>query len=530
MRLFVCLVLLFAAIIPVNSQSLTVLLLPSPSPPVSVEAQNNLLNSLPVVWQKVLGKLMVSTFHKDSPSIQRALREGKISPEVLANPYDHANELSAVEGAKAAFWVRVKKAENSKTQGIEAKMLVPKDLNFECDLEESPPTEEERKLLRPLYVKTSPPPELVIALRLGQWLYEQLKPIIDTEPVEQKISSDQKEAKALIVEGKWDEAIGLLSQMVSESPQDPNLYLLLGQAYEGRQSWEDALLEYRRAVYLQSDLWEAWKGIARMATRQKRWELALTAIRQLRKASEIEPNYLDIGARAATVLASEAQRRGRTKEAETFVKEASELDSILIQSTSDFYLILEAAERLQRNREFKLAIEALTKLVSQNPPDQIAAERVLKLAWVLRRSELTFPLLVTLASGKDKIAFSRDVFRIAASVLDTEIVKFFEQVRDSLSAFDAKKLARDDLLNLLKQIKSSAEQLLRIAYKIQATEPFVKTHNRRLLCYELFLQATELLTQWVEQTEDLIRRRAVVLYEFARNELEQAWKEERVLR
>jgi hypothetical protein len=38
------------------------------------------------------------------------------------------------------------------------------------------------------------------------------------------------------------------------------------------------------------------------------------------------------------------------------------------------------------------------------------------------------------------------------------------------------------------------------------------------------------LMQWVEQPDDLTRRRSVVLYEFARTELEQVWKEEQRLR
>lgn len=525
MRLIACSLLLLTAIVPSNSQSLTVLFLPPPLPPVSEEAQNALTTAISVVLGRVLGKWSMVTFHKDSPSIRRALKEGKISLEVLTKPYEHVDALCDVEGAKAALWVRVVNSDGSVPQAAEAKMLFPKDVRFETNLVESPTTSEEAKLLRPISTK----PELVIALRLGQWLSEQLKP--SEEPEKQKqIQTDLKMVKSMLGEGKWEEAIGLLSQMILESPQDQNLYLLLGQAYEGCKRWDDALLEYRRAVYLQSDLWDAWKGIARVATQRGRWELALTAIRRLREGTQVEPYYLDLGARAATILASDAQRRGRLKEAEMLMKEAVELDGLLLQSTSEFSMILEAAERLHRNRETKLSAEALSKLVTQLPPNQTAAERVLKLAWVLRRSEITLPILMALASAKEKVNFGRDAFRISVSVLDNEVVKLFEQVRDSLSAFDATKLTRDDLLNRLKQINASAEQLLRIAHKLQAPEPFKKTHNRRLLCYELFLQATELLLQWVEQPDDLTRRRAVVLYEFARSELEQAWREERTLR
>ena len=125
---------------------------------------------------------------------------------------------------------------------------------------------------------------------------------------------------------------------------------------------------------------------------------------------------------------------------------------------------------------------------------------------------------------------SRDVFRIAVGVLDDEAVKLFEQVRNSLASFDATKLSREDLMARLQKVNAEAEQLLKTAHALKAPEIFAKTHNRRLLSYELFLQATTLLMQWVEQPDDLTRRRSVVLYEFARAELEQVWKEEQRLR
>lgn len=531
MRLVTCLLLLLATVIPSSSQSLTIILLPPPLPSVNDKSQNALTSALPMVWQKVLGKWEVVTFHRESPSLQRALREKIISPKVLFNPYEHAKDLCAAEGAKAAFWVRVKKVNEDLTpQEIEARLLSPLDVRFETNLAENPVTEEERKALRPISGKNPPAPHLVLTLRLGQWLLEQLKPFLDEVEQTQQILGDMKTVNELMAGKRWNEAIQILSRMVTESPQDPNLYLLLGQAYEGKQKLEDALMEYRRAVYLQSDLWEAWKGVARVASQMGRWEITLMAVRQLRRMSEVEPHYLALGAKAATNLASSAQKRGREKEGETLRKEATELDSLLMQSTSDFSLILDATERLYGNQEFKLAAEALTKLVTQLPQDQSAAERVLRLAWMLRRFEIAFPFLVAFTSSKEKVTFGRDAFRFAVSVLDAESAKLFEQVRNSLFAFDSTKLTRDDLLNRLKQVNSSADQLLRIAHKIQAPEPFVKIHNRRLLCYELFLQATELLLQWVEQPDDLTRRRAVVLYEFARNELEQAWREERVLR
>lgn len=531
MRLILTSLLLLFAIVPASSQSIAVLLLPPPSPPAINDAQDALAATLPTVWQKVFGKLTAVTFHKESPSIQRAKREGKLPPEALTNPYEHADKLCAIEGTRVALWVRVVVADGKTPQAIEARMLVPVDARFETNLIETPLTTEERKLLSPISPKTLPTPEMVLSLRLGQWLQEQTKTIFEAQ-LDQPVIPDLKTAQSLIAEGKFDEAIQAVSRMVVESPQHPLLYLLLGQAYEGRQRWEDALLEYRRAVQLQPDLTDAWKGIARAASQRSRWDLVLTAVRQLRKLQgEIEPTFLALGARAANTLASDAWKKGRDKESEALRKEAIELDSLLCQSTSELALILGAVERLQGNRRPDLAKEALTKIVTQLPIDKTFIERILNMAWILRAPDLVYQLLTRFAStDKEPITLSRVSFRIAVSVLDGEAVKLFNRVRNDLVSFDAAKLSRDDLLTRLQQVNTNSEQLLRIGHAIQAPEPFGKTHARRLLCYELFLQATTLLMEWVEQRDDLTRRRAVVLYEFARTELEQAWKEEQRLR
>jgi tetratricopeptide (TPR) repeat protein len=522
--------LLLTIVVPAISQPLTVLLLPPPLPPVNSDAQDAMVAALPVVWQKLMGKWAVVTFHKESPSIQRAKLEGKLPPDALTNPYEHADKLCAIEGTKVALWLRVTKAEDKTPRAIEARLLFPVDARFETDISETPITDEERKVFRPISPRTPPTPEMVLAFRLGQWLSEQVKPALESEPT-QATAPDLKVAKSLIAEGKWDEAVQTISRIIAVSPQDPNLYFLLGQAYEGQRKWEDALLEYRRVVQLQPDFLDAWKGIARVAAQRNRWDLVLTAVRQVRKGQEsIEPIYLALGAKAATNLASTAWRQGRDKESEALQKEAIELDTLLIQTATEPAMVLEAAERFQTNRKWDLAADALAKLVSQLPLDLSLADRILRMAWVLRRSDLVYQFLLRIASTKEDWMPSRDVFRIAVGVLDAEAVKLFEQVRNNLASFDATKLTREDLMARLQKVNAEAEQLLKTAHALKAPEIFAKTHNRRLLSYELFLQATTLLMQWVEQPDDLTRRRSVVLYEFARTELEQVWKEEQRLR
>jgi len=131
MRLVAISLLLLTIVVPATSQPLTVLLLPPPLPPVNSDAQDAMVAALPVVWQKLMGKWAVVTFHKESPSIQRAKLEGKLPPDALTNPYEHADKLCAIEGTKVALWLRVTKAEDKTPQAIEARLLFPVDARFE---------------------------------------------------------------------------------------------------------------------------------------------------------------------------------------------------------------------------------------------------------------------------------------------------------------------------------------------------------------------------------------------------------------
>ncbi len=526
-----CLLLLCCLTVPICAQPTSVLLLPPPLPPASAEAQDAFVTALAVVGQKVLDRWAFVSFHRESPSFQRAKREGKLPPEALTKPYEFAERLCAVEGAKVALWVRVTRAEGKTPQAIEARALVPVDARFETNVTETPVTEEERRNLRPLGTRMVTA-EQVLALRLGRWLQTLLAPPPEATPsqpepsplAEQKV--DWQAVDSLVKEKKWDEAVLLLSRLIAETPTEPQLYLRLGQIYEEQQRWEEALLEYRRAVQLQPELWVAWKGLARAAQQRNRWSLVLEACRQLLKAPEKDPTFLLMGARAAWTLAEEAQRRGRDKEAKALRDEAAKFDAALVPLVEEPQILLEAAERFWSQKQTEPALTALTKAVPQLPDEVEMGERALQLAGSLKRFDLAYQVLTRLTANRRSLSFSQTAFRVAVAAMDQEAVRLFERVRNDLSAFDALKLSREDLLVRLQQTNDAAEQLVRIAHALQPLAMFARSYERRLLGYELFLQATTLLLQWAEQPDDLTRRRAVALYEFARTELEQAWRSE----
>ncbi|MFA0760533.1 MAG: hypothetical protein HZLCBSQH_000632 [Candidatus Fervidibacterota bacterium] len=501
------------------AQSSVVLLLPPPNPPVVADAQEQFIAICRTLWERTRWWTLV-TFHKESPSLLRARREGQLPPEALERPLDYAPALCTAMGTPLAFWLRVTKADEKGVGAIEARLLAPAQASFASDLQQQPITEQEHSKLQPLKI---PPPQLgawVLAWRLGQWLREQLPQTPQTP-----LPTDLKGVSELVAAERWDEAIKTLDRLIAENPEDPRLFLQLGQIYERLGRWDEAALEYRRALQLQGDLWEAWRGTARTAAKRGRWETVLDAIRQLHRARQSQPADLALAAQAAATLAQAAEQRGREKEAEAFRSESIAWDEALLQATDEPRWLLEASYRLLRHQRRDLVVTALNKLTATKDP--LSLEQAIPLAVAAQRPDLAFQFLSQRLNGTTPYAPSREPFQACRKAMDAETVRLFEAVRDALAALDKGLLKPEEFLQRLQGINADADRLLKTAHKLQPPEPFAHLYRRRLLVYELFLQATTLLREWAETKDALNRNRAVVLYDFARAELENVWAQER---
>ncbi|MDT7897836.1 MAG: tetratricopeptide repeat protein [Armatimonadota bacterium] len=522
MRHTLAMLIVFLALPSLLFGQSVVLLLPPPNPPASASAQDQFIATCRSLWERTRWWTLL-TFHKESPSLLRARREGRLPSEALERPLDHASALCAEMGAKMAFWVRVTKAEEKGLVAIEARLLSPTQASFASDLQEQPISDQERAQLQPFKAPSAQLSAWVLAWRLGQWLREQLPRDAETPP-----PADWKSVSELIAAGRWEEAIKTLDRLIAENPDDPRPFLQLGQIYERLERWDDAALEYRRALQLQGDLWDAWRGIARAAAKRGRWETVLDAVRRLHSAQKSEPADLTLAAQAAATLAIAAEQRGRDKDAETFRNESIGWDEALLRATDEPQWLLDAAQRLLRHQRRDLAVTALNKLTATKDP--LILEQAIPLAVAAQRPDLAYQFLAQRLSGTTPYAPSREPFQACRKAMDAETVRLFEAVREALTAIDKGVLKSDEFAQRLQAINADADRLLKTAHKIRPPEPFANLYRRRLLAYELFLQATALLREWAETKDALTRTRAVVLYDFARAELENVWAQERQVR
>ncbi|GBC98970.1 hypothetical protein HRbin17_01491 [bacterium HR17] len=508
------------------SQPSTVLMLPPLSPPVSATAQDALLAACRSLWERQQ-KWVVVTFHRESPSLVRAVKEGRLPADALTRPLDHAVAVCAEEGAQVGMWLRVTRADDATPQAMEAMLLVPTAASFQADLQTQPITETERALLKPFQVAERQLAAWVLALRLGQWLQDRLAPPTPLSAPSAPGADGDQDVAALVAAEKWDDAVRRIDQLLQSNPNDPRLYWQLAVIYERQGRWEDATIEYRRALQLQSDLWEAWKGLARVAAKRERWDWVLEAVQRLQSAQRSDPLSLALGAQAAAVLAATARQRGRDREADAYQQLSLTLDEAVVQTADDPQLLLDAAQRLMTHQRLNVAARAIEKLMGV--ADAALLDQAVPLAVAAKRPDLAYRLLLARLRFKAPYAPSPEPMRVCGEALNAETVRLFEAVRDTLAAFDRRALNAAELQTQLRKVNADAEQLLKAAQNIRPPEAWAALYKRRLLAYELFLQATALLREWAETQDGLTRTRAVVLYDFARSELESVWAEERRL-
>ncbi len=496
------------------------LLLPSPDPPTEPKAQERLLSSLRLLSSRMKLLWSFGSFDPDSPSLQRAIVEGKINPQARRKPHLFAKEIREAEAVTAALTIAVLAVRGDDPVAALAILLSPVEDKLRTDLSSEPIQKDEATTLAKLGFseKYQEDPSLILSLRIVRWLERSLRaaPEPETSP------PDLATVEALIAANKKEEALKALSDLIAANPQEPILYLKLGDLYLSEGRWDDACLEYRRAVQLKGDLWEAWKGLARAEAKRKRYGRVLEAVRRVRGGSAVSEEEMALGAEAAFSLAAEAFRRGRDRDGSALYHEAEEWDRELIARSSRADILSAAVRRLFSRRRYEDVILALEKIGSEKGTDRETLEIGLESAVRVRRYDLAYSYLAGLLDQEKGLAPSLSRLPFYHQALDQEAVRLFEMVRNRLEDLNQGRILRQDLLKVLEELEERSANLLKRAYRLRVPLSQEKLQRRRLMSYELFQQGLDLLRQWVTNPDELTYRRSVILFEFARLELESA--------
>lgn len=93
---------------------------------------------------------------------------------------------------------------------------------------------------------------------------------------------------ALLAQRRHDEAIVHLRWIVEHHANQPNVHYLLGRTLRAAGDVEGAAEQYRRAIALQPDYYQAHNNLANILIAQGKVD---QAIEHYRRALEIHPNY-----------------------------------------------------------------------------------------------------------------------------------------------------------------------------------------------------------------------------------------------
>jgi tetratricopeptide (TPR) repeat protein len=117
-----------------------------------------------------------------------------------------------------------------------------------------------------------------------------------------------EDALHLLETGRPDQAASLLEALTFEHPEDPDVWTRLGQAHNGCNARQEAVIAFKRAVHLDPADAAAWLGMGVAYGHLNRHELAIEAFR---RAIELG----DPGAQASLNLARALTLCGRHEEA-----------------------------------------------------------------------------------------------------------------------------------------------------------------------------------------------------------------------
>lgn len=286
------------------------------------------------------------------------------------------------------------------------------------------------------------------------------------------IYQGQRQAKAASVS---ERAIANLKQAVKENPDNPSVYILLGDAYRDTGKPADAIKQYQKALELEADHPVALSGLALVAMQQEEWRTAegywQKAIEVLRKNQfaaqdlRLEKAYyyygtvlIKVGEYEDAVANLKEALRIRRSDADTHYALSvayRELDSVNNQRTSLEAALLFVPSMPEANYDLAMlyladgdkasAAELLRRSVDAKPDRKEPLEELLKLGPFKDRMAAATSLAKTDPAGALVEA------RIAAALEpeDVDTARLVARLLQRLESPDDERAAWERVLNLV---------------------------------------------------------------------------------
>ncbi|MCS7253572.1 MAG: hypothetical protein RMK18_01510 [Armatimonadota bacterium] len=524
--------------------SSAILLLQPRTAPADGAAQEALLKALNEASKTKLQCELIS-FTPVLPGIQLALRDGRITHREVSSPHKNIQTLLKCLGMPVGMWVRVAeinasvKSMANRITAVEVSIATPTGDTVsefidadKAKMEELAALESERGRSKR---KVKPKVEGIPSMQLFvNAIVRRIKAALDTAsleenkalPTEDEFAQLLSKARMLLKEGKLEEAAALYRKLAMLSPGIASLYVELGEVYERMKRFNDALIEYERATRVDRKCVDAWRRLAELQYSLGRVEDAWHSVQELINLSPDNARHLLLAARVARLRSSRLGRINGTIAIEMrniarhYYQRAIELEpneEVAIEA-SEFIL------EVQRTNGRRSAVELLRAFLSRAKDDKLPLKALsMCLSLLIQMNQLDEAYGVfkrVLGDEPDENLLRQMPYELVGEMLDARWAQVYEQVNSLLSNFWRKLISREDALEELSWLSSDAERIAAMARKLEPPEKMRRSHDRRLLCYDLFSQAIAVAKLYIETGDPIHQRRAYLLMQNAYSE----WK------
>lgn len=94
------------------------------------------------------------------------------------------------------------------------------------------------------------------------------------------ISDKFQRSSKLFTEGKYDEAISLMSELLEEEPENIIFWIYLGRIYTKVKKYDDAIDAYRQALDINSKSYSAWQNLGSVFFKKGEYKYAIVALKK----------------------------------------------------------------------------------------------------------------------------------------------------------------------------------------------------------------------------------------------------------
>lgn len=498
------------------------------------------------------GRFEVILFHPQSPLVRRALTQGSLTPQQVADPAEPEARLAIAgslgveavlsgEVQTLSFTFQPKRATGVVEVNIEIREVKPPRLIlFHARAEAQARGPRGPVSFRTAAMRESKAgitsPEAVqrqdLLVALARTLVSRIEEYWPARPAAEPPSEENlaasapsepladplEEARRCAAAGDLAAASRAYTAAIVADPGNPALYVELGEVLAKGGQWAEARNQYQRALHVDSHYLPAYRRLAE-------------AYRRLRQPKEEIATWQQLISLGET--GEEVERAlGRAYLADGDYNEAVAHYERAIQLATDPYpLLVELGQWAEERQDFPTAAARYEAALALRPQDPTAHRQLL--AFHLRHREPAAALarlrefLELGGEGESAPDLGEDLCPPVLYLLDSEVERLegkFEKLRQE---YQASASSKDSVRGALEELDLQAQDLVNLADRLPLQEPYRRSHRHRVLAYSLLDQAVVEYLQFLETGEALGHERASLLLQQFQEELDTAQDLER---